>query len=195
MKTIDAIFPKARAEILRILFSQEDTELHMREIVRRSGLTLHAIQKELASLAAAEIVTSRRDGNRQYFRANKANPIYLELRGIAQKDNAIADLLMEALQNAPGIVAAFIYGSVASRMEKAASDVDLFVVGTAGLRELVPLLRGVSEKIHREINPYNISAESWRQKLSDNDAFINSVASGPKIFIKGNQDDLDRLAK
>lgn len=194
MKTIDAIFPKARAEVLRILFAQEETELHLREIVRRSSLTLHAIQKELANMVATELVVSRRDGNRQYFRANKANPIYPELRGIVQKDNAIADLLAQALQNAPGIVAAFIYGSVASRTEKAASDVDLCVIGSIGLRELVPLLRPVSEKISREINPYNLSAESWRHKLSGNDAFINSVASGPKIFIKGNQDDLEGLA-
>jgi DNA-binding transcriptional ArsR family regulator len=195
MKTIDAIFSKARAEVLRNLFRDGDTELHLREIARRSGLTLHAIQKELASLTAAEIVVSRRDGNRQYFKANKANPIYPELRGIVQKDNAIADLIAEALQNAPGIEVAFIYGSVASHNEKAASDVDLFVIGAIGLRELVPLLRPVSEKIRREINPYNTTAESWRQKLSAHDAFINNVASGAKIFVKGNQDDLERLAK
>jgi predicted nucleotidyltransferase len=195
MKTIDAIFSKARAEVLRNLFCDDDTELHLREIARRSGLTLHAIQKELASLTAAEIVVSRRDGNRQYFKANKANPIYPELRGIVQKDNAIADLIAVALQNAPGIEVAFIYGSVASRDEKAASDVDLFVIGAIGLRELVPLLRPVSEKIRREINPYNTTAESWRQKLSSNDAFTNNVASGAKIFVKGNQDDLERLAK
>jgi predicted nucleotidyltransferase len=195
MKTIDAIFSKARAEVLRNLFRDDDTELHLREIARRSGLTLHAIQKELAALTAAEIVVSRRDGNRQYFKANKANPIYPELRGIVQKDNAIADLIASALQNAPGIEVAFIYGSVASRDEKAASDVDLFVIGAIGLRELVPLLRPVSEKIRREINPYNTTAESWRQKLSSNDAFTNNVASGAKIFVKGNQDDLERLAK
>jgi predicted nucleotidyltransferase len=195
MKTIDAIFSKARAEVLRNLFRDDDAELHLREIARRSGLTLHAIQKELASLTAAEIVVSRRDGNRQYFKANKANPIYPELRGIVQKDNAIADLIASALQNAPGIEVAFIYGSVARLDEKAASDVDLFVIGAIGLRELVPLLRGVSEKIRREINPYNTTAESWRQKLSAHDAFTNNVASGQKIFVKGNQDDLERLAK
>jgi DNA-binding transcriptional ArsR family regulator len=195
MNTIDALFSKTRAEVLRILFSQEETELYLREIVRRSGVTLHAVQRELAGLVAAELIVSRRDGNRQYFKANKANPIYPELRGIVQKDNAIADLLAQALKDARGIDVAFIYGSVAGRTQKASSDVDLFVIGEIGLRELVPLLTPVSERIRREINPYNLSRESWRQKLSTQNAFANSVASGPKIFVKGTADDLEGLAK
>ena len=48
MKTIDAIFPKVRAEVLRHLFAREDEELHLREIVRRSGLNLRTVQRELA---------------------------------------------------------------------------------------------------------------------------------------------------
>ena len=119
MKTIDAIFPKVRAEVLRNLFAREDEELHLREIVRRSGLNLRTVQRELASLTETEVLVSRRDGNRQYFRANKVNPIYPELRGIVLKDNAIADLLRHALKDASGIEVAFVFGSVASRSEKA----------------------------------------------------------------------------
>jgi DNA-binding transcriptional ArsR family regulator len=191
MRAIDAIFPKGRAEVLRNLFNEEDSELHMRELVRRTGLNLRTVQRELAQLTDSEIITSRRDGNRQYFKANKGNPIYQELRCIVIKDCCMAEVLREALKDVAGIQVAFIYGSVAKRTEKASSDIDLFVIGEAGLRDIVPVLGPASEKLHREINAYNITPETWEAKLASGDAFINSVAQEAKIFVKGLADDLE----
>jgi len=194
MKTIEALFPKARGEILRILFTGEGTELYLREIVRRSSLSLRAMQKELANLVEAGLVLSSRDGNRVYFQANPANPIYPELCGIARKDGGMVDLLKAVLSEVSGIEVAFIFGSVAAGTETPESDVDLFVIGSIGLRQLVPLLRPVSEQISREVNPYNLTVETWRERLRNGDALSIGVASREKIFIKGNSDDLERLA-
>lgn len=194
MKAIEALFPKARGEILRILFTGEGTELYLREIVRRSSLTLRAMQKELANLVEAGLVLSRRDGNRVYFQANPANPVYPELCGIARKNSGMVDLLKAALREVPGIEVAFIFGSVAAGTETPESDVDLFVIGSIGLRQLVPLLRPVSEQISREVNPYNLTVETWQERLRSGDALSIGVASRAKIFIKGSSDDLERLA-
>lgn len=38
---------RARAEVFRLLFFDAVTELHLREIARRSGLTLGTVQQEL----------------------------------------------------------------------------------------------------------------------------------------------------
>lgn len=195
MKVTDALFPKARTEILRILFRGTGESLHLREIVRQAGLNLRTVQRELANLTQAELIISRRDGNRQYFCANKNHPIYEELKGIVQKSAGIPEAIREALATVAGIQIAFIFGSIAKETEKAQSDIDLMVIGDTDLRPLVTALRPVGEKVGRVINPYNITANTWKSKLATDDAFIQNVSNEEKVFIKGTEDELEGLAK
>lgn len=71
---VPIVASRVKAEIFRLLFSLRQPELHLREIVRQSGLSLGTIQQELKALAQAGLVKSRRDGNRVYFSANLEHP-------------------------------------------------------------------------------------------------------------------------
>ena len=53
-----------RAEVFRLLFGVGSAELPMREIERRSALSIGAVQRELRKLLRLELVESRRAGNR-----------------------------------------------------------------------------------------------------------------------------------
>ena len=195
MNALDVLFSKGRAEIFRQLFVQGASEFYLRELTRLTGLNLRTIQRELALLAEAELVLVRRDGNRVYYRANRAHPLFPELCGMVLKSDRAAEVLQSALRELPGIDVAFLFGSVARRSEKAGSDIDLFLIGEAGLRSVVPALNEAGRILNREINPYNISADSWRKKLAANDIFLQNVANGEKVFVKGSPDDLERLAE
>lgn len=76
MDLLTVLFPKVRAEVLRLLFADPATELHLRELTRRSGLALGTVQVELAKLVAAGLVVAERDGNRRYFRAESGHPAF-----------------------------------------------------------------------------------------------------------------------
>ena len=67
-----------RAEVFRLLFGVTDNELHMREIERRSGYAIGTIQSELKKLLRLDLVIKRKDGNRTYYRANRAHPLFLD---------------------------------------------------------------------------------------------------------------------
>ena len=88
---------------------------------------------------------------------------------------------------------AFVFGSLARSNSKASSDVDLMVIGRAGLRVLAPALRKASAEIGREINPHTYSVAEWRKKRRAQNAFLNNVAEGEKLFVKGSNDELVRL--
>jgi len=45
MLLLNVLFPKVRAELLRVLFSDPAVELHLRELVRRTGLGLGTVQE------------------------------------------------------------------------------------------------------------------------------------------------------
>jgi DNA-binding MarR family transcriptional regulator len=63
MSALSDRFPKARAEIFRLLFETGDREIHLRDLARLAALSPAALRKELTSLAAKELVQTRRDGN------------------------------------------------------------------------------------------------------------------------------------
>ena len=194
MSVLHTLFPKVRAEVIRLLFSDAVRELHLRDLARNSGLAVRTLQTELSKLEKADLLVSRRDGNRLYFRANVDHPVFPELQGLSLKTTGLADRLKAALEGVAGIELAFVFGSIANGSENAQSDVDLFIVGSAGLRKLSPSLRPLAEELRREFNPYVISSESLARKAKAKDTFIMKVLESPKLWIQGDADELAAMA-
>ena len=186
---------RIRAEIFRNLFGiAPDSALYMREIERRTGFAIGTVQTELKKLQRLDIISRVRDGNRVYYRANTAHPVYPEIRALVLKTSGLADVIVNALRNETGIRVAFLFGSFARQEEKAGSDVDLMVVGEIGLRKLTGLLTDVSGKIGREINPHVSSKKEFVKRKKNQDHFLKQVLESPKIFIIGTENELAEMA-
>ena len=185
---------RARAEIFRLLFSGTGEELHVREIERRSGLNDSTLRQELRKLTRLDVVRSRRDSNRVYYRAKTENPLYPEIRNLVLKTSGLADILKSALAD-KRIRVAFVFGSVARGEEKAGSDVDLMVIGQLGLRDLSGLLSGVEEKIGREVNPYVLQEAEFRKRVRTKEHFVSQVMESSKLFIIGSQHELEAMGR
>lgn len=195
MSVLAILFPKVRTEVLRLLFADAGRELHLRDLTRQSGLGLGTMQGELEKLSSCDLVTSRRDGNRRYYQANASHPLFLDLQQLVLKTSGLCDVLTDALRGIKGVEVAFVFGSLASSAGgKAASDVDLFVVGDAGLRVLASALRSAADVIAREINPITMTPEEFRQRRA-NDSFVLDVLRKEKFFVKGDANELERLGQ
>ena len=191
---VDVVSSRVKAQILRLLFGLRRPELHLRELVRQSGLALGTVQQELVRLKRIELVTARKDGNRTYYQANSEHPIYRELVSLVLKTNGLIGVLQAAL-NDDNILVAFVFGSIARGEIQAKSDVDLMVVGSIGLRRLTNLLSGVAEKIGREINPHILMPAEVKERTLRQDHFLTSVLEAPKLFVKGTEDELAAMAR
>ena len=191
MGLLSILFPQVRAEVLRLLFADANRELHLRELTRQSGLTLGTMQDELEKLSKADLVTNRRDGNRRCYRANASHPLFPELQQLVLKTAGLREVLVEALHNIKGVEVAFVFGSLAGGAGKATSDVDLLVIGEAGLRALAPRLRKAGEQLGREINPVTMTAGEFAKGRKN--AFLAGVLGKEKLFVKGGPDELERL--
>ncbi|HHT9105411.1 MAG TPA: nucleotidyltransferase domain-containing protein [Candidatus Wujingus californicus] len=181
---------KTRKELFRLYFTNPDNEYYLRELERILDTPVSMIRKELTHLEDAGIFTSSKKGNLAYYSINKAYPLFEELKSIVFKTIGVQGLLKETLKKIKGIVAAFIYGSVAKKEEDVKSDVDLFIIGrideTRTLREI-----GKLEKIlKREINYSVFTKEEFKKKTRVKDPFIMDLLENPKIFIVGSKDDL-----
>lgn len=163
-----------RAEILRLLFDGEQAEHYLRELQSLSGVNVRAVQKEVAHLEGLDLIKSRRDGNRLYFTANIAHPLYPDLVSIVEKTVGIIGQLKERLTDEK-IEAAFIFGSMAKGKERSESDLDLVVIGELGMRSLSKKLSGIQERIGREINPHVFTKEEFINRIKKKDHFIVSI--------------------
>jgi len=90
---------------------------------------------------------------------------------------------------------AFVYGSVAGGVQTAKSDVDLLILGDAALAEVVPAARIAEQRLGREVNPSVYPVREFRAKLKAGNSFLKRVLAGPKLFIAGDDHELERLAR
>ncbi len=193
MSVLDKILSsKTRAEIFRLLLGLDAEELHLREITRRSGFVIQTVRQELEKLESIGIVSARRSGNRLYYRANIEHPLYTDLHNIVLKTVGLVDLLKKSMEGHE-IIAAFVFGSIATGTEDASSDIDLMVIGDISLRELVGLLAEDQQALGREINPYPLTATEYKNQLKSEDHFLTSVINTEKLFVIGNQNVLESL--
>lgn len=188
------LFSQSRAEILRLLFIGEPKWLHLREIERRSDLTLRPLQRELNELVKIGLLQSRKDGNRRLFAALTEHPLYQPLCQLTLRTAGLAQPLADSLEGLPGIEYAFVYGSAASGTETERSDIDLMVVGDTGLRALSPRLRAAADLLQREINPHVMPLEEWKRKVTSDDAYLQSLVKSPWIPLRGKTDELRAMA-
>ena len=188
--TADALFPAVRQRVLAVLFGSPDRSFYANELIALARSGTGAVQRELASLLAAGLVTVRDQGNQKHYQANAASPVFAELRGLVLKTVGLADVLRAALAPLAGqITMAFVYGSVARREDTAASDVDVLIVSDAlGYAEVFGALESAAQTLGRTINPTLYTrAELARRRAQDN-AFVTRVLDQPRIWLMGDEE-------
>lgn len=192
---LDTLFPSVRQGVLAATLTRPEKWWYLSELAQFLGTRPSSLQRELISLEHSGILQQRRDGRRTYFKAETRSPIFRELRSIFEKTVGLIPSLSTALKPfEKKIICAFVYGSVARRQERAASDVDLMVIGNAGLADLAPVLRKAEKRLGREINVTSYSANEFRKRVAEGDHFLTTVLKGSMQFVKGERRDLERVA-
>ena len=188
--TADALFPAVRRRVVAVVFGSPDRSFYANELIALARSGTGAVQRELASLLAAGLVTVRDQGNQKHYQANAASPVFAELRGLVLKTVGLADVLRAALAPLEDqVAAAFVYGSVARQQDTAASDVDVLIVSDAlGYAEVFGALEGAAQTLGRTINPTLYTrAELARRRAQDN-AFVTRVLDQPRIWLMGDEE-------
>lgn len=187
-----AIFTRTQQRVLGLLFGEPDRSFYASEVIHRAGSGSGAVQRELARLEAAGLVTVRRVGSQKHIQANPDSPIFAELQSIIEKTVGLADPIRRALEPiAKRIPAAFVFGSVAKATDRTSSDIDLFILSdSVVLSRVFALLEPVSARLHRTINPTILTRKEMARRRSSGNAFLARVLSQPKIWVIGDERDL-----
>jgi predicted nucleotidyltransferase len=184
----DALFTETQQKVLGLLDGQPERSFYIKEILRLTGMGVATIKRELDRMLAAGILRMTRIGNQHHYQANPQCPIYGELLGIVKKTFGVAEVIRRALEPlAHQIDRAFVFGSVASGKETAASDIDLLIIGEVGFAEVVGALHPVQETLGREVNPKIYRREEWNRMKHAKDAFVTEVMTKPRMDVIGGE--------
>lgn len=181
--------------MLGLFFGNADRTFYLRQVARLVGAGHGAVQRELASLVKGGILKRNADGHQVYYGVNRDCPIVEELKSLLLKTVGVAAAVRENLAPlAEKFAVAFLYGSLATGRETAASDVDVMIIGDVSFGDVVQALRPAHDATAREIHPTVYPPEEFCRKLREGHHFVGTVLDGPKVFLLGSENDLRRLA-
>lgn len=189
----DALFPQVRQRVLALLYGNPDRRFFTNEILALAQSGRGAVQRELAALSEAGLLTVTAQGNQKHYQANAAAPVFAELRGLVLKTSGLGDVLRAALAPlAAQIDAAFVYGSIARQEDTASSDVDVMIISDAlGYSDVYAAMEHAASLLARKVNPTVYSRAEWMQRLKQRNAFATRVAKQPKLWLIGSEATFD----
>ena len=192
VRVADALFTKVQQRVLGLLFGNAGRSFYAKELIALAGSGSGAVQRELARLTSAGLVTVTQVGKQKHYQANPIAPVFAELHGLVLKTTGLADTLRAALAPIGNeVTVAFVYGSVAKGEDTATSDVDLLVVSdTLTYADVYSAVEGAATRLGRTVSPTIYTrAELTRRRTRDN-AFVSRVFDGPRIWLIGDDDAL-----
>jgi predicted nucleotidyltransferase len=190
----ELLLGKTRAAVLREIYASPGRRLSFNELVRRLKSGPGAVSRELKTLATAGLISEHREGNQRFVSACATSPVYAELKAFIAKASGAPAFIRDALRGLEdAIEIAIIFGSVAAGAERADSDLDLFVVGTAGYSVVTQRLYSIEERLGRRVQTLYFDATSAIDRASLRKPSMRSLLSGPKLFVLGNEARLQTL--
>ncbi|WP_411885783.1 transcriptional regulator [Polaromonas sp. YR568] len=188
----NALFPLGRQRVLAVLFGNPGRSFYSNEVIALAQSGTGAVQRELAALSAAGLLTVSKQGNQKHYQANTQSPVFEELRSLVLKTMGLADVLRAALAPlASQIEFAFVYGSVARQQDTAQSDVDVMIVSSSlGYADVYSALENAAATLGRKVNPTLYTRAEIARRIKQDNAFVTRVLQGQKIWLMGAEDDL-----
>jgi predicted nucleotidyltransferase len=184
------LFSGTQQRVLGLLFGQPDRSFFATELIGLARAGSGSVQRELQRLAESGLVTVKRIGNQKHYQANRAAPIFEELRGIAVKTLGPSEALREALAPLSNRVrAAWVYGSIAKGTDHAQSDIDVLIVADSlALEEVYKALHPAETKMGRKISPTLYTSREFERRRAARNPFLTKVLAGARILLIGTED-------
>lgn len=109
-------------------FLNSANKAYLRGLAQEFGESTNAIRLELNKLESAGMLCSEYDGNKKYFSANKAHPLFSDIQNIVRKYVGIDQIVDQIVNDLGAIKKIYLTGEWAKGKES--EVIDLCFVGT-----------------------------------------------------------------
>jgi predicted nucleotidyltransferase len=184
------IFGQTRGRLLALLYGAPEESFFVRRIARQIATSAGSVQRELALLTQAGLINRSALGVQVFYRANRDHPVFPELSALLAKTTGVFGLLQTALAPLTDrIDFAVVYGSFARGEDRATSDVDLMLVGSVTLDEILDAVGPTEKYLRRSVNPTIYSLRDLKRKFRSGNHFFESLKQSKKVFLIGDENE------
>ncbi len=177
---------QAQGELLALLFLHPEQDYSLTEAADLIGASVKTVHTEASRLVAAGLVADSRRGNLRMLRAVTGTPVSRPLTDLLAVTYGPLPVLADLLAEAPGVSAAFIYGSWTARYVgepgPVPHDIDVLVVGTSDRDDLDEIARAAQGRLLRPVRVRRVSPAAWAES-DPSDSFLASVRRRPLVEI------------
>lgn len=168
------ITSKTRIKLLMRLFSNPDTSAYLRGLASEFNVSSNAIREELNQLSESQLLVSNKSGRQVNYRANRAHPLFPELKSMVMKVMGIDQVIDGVINQLGRLEYAYLIDDYAEG--KDTGIIDLLLVGDINFAQLNQLSHVVEQYIKRKIRTLVLNREEFRD-------FSEKLQSRPHLLI------------
>ena len=183
---------QTKTVILTRIFTSDTPKFHLRQLARDGGLSAPGLLKELTHFHELRLVCKEECNGYTDYYADRTSPLFSVLCELVDKSEGLHGKIRRMLSPL-NTDCVFIYGSEANGTARPDSDIDIFVIGGCSLMDISRALLPMADLTNREINPFLLAPNEFRNRYKKDDHFVRAVLQSPMIFLKGGKNELERL--
>ena len=185
------LIPEGRKKILKLFFEEPRTEVHLREIARKSGVSRDNVDKSMRLFVKEHLFQRKEISNMVFFKPNLQNPRLLKIFELLElekredffdKNKKIARLIRKYTQDIvnltnKNIQMVILFGSVARGEWSHGSDIDIMVVVSEKKKELTGTLDRAKVDVSPllEIRPVTTTISQFIESLKKETEFYKEL--------------------
>jgi DNA-binding transcriptional ArsR family regulator len=184
---------QTRLKLITTLFYFPKEIYYVRQLVRLLDEEINSVRRELDNLKKANIVESEWRGNRLYYWANSASPLFPELLTIANKSTGLG-FKLQSKNNGLGQIKLLMYSyKFISGQRKNPDDIDLIIVGDVSYKEIENNMKQEEEIRKHEINYMIMDKSELELRIQKRDQFIVDFFLDCPMVIIGSPQDISNI--
>ncbi len=179
---LDKLFTSGiRADVMSLLFNSPEEKFYVREIARLVNKNPSGVKRELDNLNKMDLVTSEKEGNLKYFKANRNSHLFPQLKNMIARSIGLPGALKNILKTLD-VRTAFIYGPYVNNTNL--NKLDLFVV--SDYNHFDNIIEDIEKRFALKINYSIINETEYMTQKKSEDRQLKKLFSSDKILLLGN---------
>jgi len=174
------ISSKTRIKLLIRFFFNPQAQSYLRELSKEFNVSTNSVREELNQLKRTGLLTSEKSGRQVFYKANRAHPLFDELKSMVGKVMGIDRVIDGIVSRLGDLEKAYLIDDYAEG--KDTGIIDLLLVGNIDEYHLNDLSRKTERYIKRKIRSLVINQEESKE-------FSSMLDDRPRLLIWESQKD------
>ena len=179
---------KTKVKLLRGFFTYPEKEFTESELQRIAGIPQASVHRNVKSLLENGLLDRKRIGKANLYSLNKEHILYPLLNSDFEEERNILvelkEMIAGAVKDLSEVEMAILFGSIAKGIERADSDVDVFIVCKGDKSRLEEKLKDLISVIRNKFgNPFSLMIKRCEElKELKTRSIYKEIKSGEVIF-------------